>query len=201
MSTPVSQPSFEELYKALQELPDDQRGEILAGELVVSPRPVNRHVVTGGQIYSEMLNRFFFGGGDDRPGGWIILHEPELHLSVNGQTNVVAPDVAGWRNETMAEVPDASYLTIVSDWVCEVLSPPTAHRDRKVKARMYHDAGVRWLWLVDPAARSVSAFRREGAFWAWLGEWDEADIARIEPFEAVELQLSRWWAGMAKRKP
>lgn len=59
MSTPVSQPSFEELYKALQELPDDQRGEILAGELVVSPRPVNRHVVAGGQIYSEMLNRFF----------------------------------------------------------------------------------------------------------------------------------------------
>ena len=36
-------------------------------------------------------------------GGWWIIDQPELHLG----EDIVVPDVAGWRRETMPEYPDA----------------------------------------------------------------------------------------------
>ena len=48
--------------------------------------------------------------GSDGPGGWWILDEPEIHLS----TNVVVPDLAGWRRELIPNLPTAkAYFEIV----------------------------------------------------------------------------------------
>ena len=201
MSTALSQPSFEELYKALQELPDDQRGEILAGELVVSPRPASDHGVASTAIIGLLWPRFRGGGGGGNPGGWLILHEPELHLHVGGRTDVLSPDVAGWQHTTLPKFRRTRHVEQTPDWVCEVLSPSTIRRDQKTKSRIYHDAGVRWLWLVDPVSRRLFAYRREGAFWVWLGEWGGTDLARVEPFESVELDLALWWDDMAPEEP
>lgn len=38
-----------------------------------------------------------FDEGRGGPGGWIILDEPELHLS----EDVLLPDLAGWHRERM----------------------------------------------------------------------------------------------------
>ena len=55
--------------------------------------------------------------------------EPELHLGAD----ILVPDLAGWRRERMPELPDAPFLTLAPDWVCEVLSPSTAAIDRSEK--------------------------------------------------------------------
>lgn len=64
--------------------------------------------------------------GRGGPGGWLIIHEPELH---HGE-DVVVPDLAGWRCERMPFVPDGVAFTIVPDWICEVLSKSTQKHDR-----------------------------------------------------------------------
>lgn len=45
------------------------------------------------------------------------------------------------------------------DWIAEVLSPSTARYDRTLKLRAYERAGVPEVWLIDPAARTVTMYR------------------------------------------
>lgn len=199
MQTAHRLPSFEELYRQLRQLPEHLRGEILEGSLVVSPRPAIPHASAAAEIISDLRIHFRRKPGGP-PTGWWILPEPELHLELPGQTHLVSPDLAGWRRERMNVPPDAAFISLPPDWVCEILSPSTARYDKKEKARIYHQAGVSWHWLVDPSARTVEAYRREGEFWIRLGVWSEEENAHIEPFEEVNLNLQLWWDGMPTRE-
>jgi Uma2 family endonuclease len=50
---------------------------------------------------------------------------------------------------------------------------------------------VRWYWIVDPATRILEAFELRDGRWVDVGGHDETDTARVPPFEAVELPMSR----------
>jgi Uma2 family endonuclease len=175
-------------YADLQALPPHLVGEILDGELVVSPRPASLHARATSRLGIEIGGPFDTGKGG--PGGWIILDEPELHLV--GQ--VMVPDLAGWRRERMPEMPDVSYFELSPDWVCEVLSPATAKVDRAGKMRHYAAAQVRNVWLVDPAATTLEIYRLDGAGWRLLETHAGEAKVRVEPFDAVELDLASLWS-------
>lgn len=190
MSVAGVSPDFEALYRQLQALPDHLVGEILAHELVVRPRPTLPHANAAGVIGVDVAGAFHRATGGPRgPGGWIILPEPELHLGMN----VVSPDLAGWTRTRLPRLPRAPWLSLAPDWVCEVLSSRTASRDRGEKRRIYREAGVRWMWLVDPRDRTLEAYRLEGVFWTLIGSWAEDARVCAEPFEAVEIELAAWW--------
>jgi len=63
----------------------------------------------------------------------------------------------------MPEAPDAPFLTLPPDWVCDVLSPSTAGVDRVRKARIYARERVQHVWLVDPAEKLLEVWRFDGA--------------------------------------
>jgi Uma2 family endonuclease len=123
------------------------------------------------------------------PGGWLILFEPELHLG----EDVLVPDLAGWRRERMPEMPEVAAFTLAPDWVCEVLSPSTAVLDREVKMGAYAREGVQHLWLVDPLARRLQVYQREGERWWLQGSHEAAARVQVEPFQALTLELGRLW--------
>lgn len=135
-----------------------------------------------------------FHHGDGGPGGWIILFEPELHVD----EDILVPDLAGWRRERLAEVPDAAYFEIASDWVCEVLSPSTAAFDRVEKLPVYAAAGVSWIWLVDPALRTLEVLKLHvesgSSHWRIVQTFEGDKPVRAEPFDAIELRLKRLWS-------
>ena len=174
-------------YEDLCEVPDHKVAEILDGELIVSPRPALRHSrarsALGGHLWAP------FQGGRGGPGGWWILDEPELHLS----EDIVVPDLAGWGRERLAVVPDAAYLTLAPDWVCEVLSPSTERIDRSRKMRVYAREGVMHMWLLDPIVRTLEVLRLEGGRWVVLTTHSDTDVVRSEPFEATEIDLTTLW--------
>jgi Uma2 family endonuclease len=81
--------------------------------------------------------------------------------------------------------------------VCEVLSPSTERIDRSRKLRIYAEAGVAHAWLVKPTDRTLKVLRlREGA-WTIVAVWEDAAVVRVEPFDAIELELARLWAVQA----
>ena len=82
-----------------------------------------------------------FERGRGGPGGWWVLYEPELHLG----PDILVPDLAGWRRERMTTIPDAPYVELAPDWLCEVLCPSTEARDRTDKLDIYARAGVAWV--------------------------------------------------------
>jgi hypothetical protein len=111
-------------YEDLKKVADIMVAEIVDGELHASPRPALRHASAASALGALLGSPFHFGRGG--PGGWVILFEPELHFG----RNVVVPDLAGWRRSRLPHVPDAPYLSLAPDCVCEVSSPSTAMLDR-----------------------------------------------------------------------
>jgi len=187
MSTPRP-PARAATYDDLLALPDHVVGEIIAGELFVSPRPAPRHAVASSAIGGGIWPPYHQGRGG--PGGWWILDEPELHFG----DDVVVPDLAGWRRTRMPTMPETAYFTIAPDWICEVLSPGTAQLDRHHKLDVYARAGVAHAWLVDPLARTVEVLQRDDhAHWVIVAVHAGHDEVRCLPFADVVLTLSHLW--------
>ena len=175
-------------YADIEALPEHLVGEIIDGELIVSPRPAPPHAVAESHLLVDIGGPFDRGKGG--PGGWVILGEPELHFG----PQVIVPDMAGWRRERMPRVPDVPFFELPPDWLCEVLSPSTARVDRAKKMRHYARAKVPHVWLVDPLAMTVEVFRLETAGWLLVDTYAGDTKVRAEPFDAVELDLASLWA-------
>jgi hypothetical protein len=178
------------LYEQLLSLPEHVSGEILNGELHTMPRPKRRHRVAASVLGMRVGPPFHFGEGG--PGGWWILIEPEVHFVRD--TEVAVPDLAGWRRERMAAIPDDHRFEVAPDWICEILSPATAKKDRVVKlpdlcpprrrpcldhrSRCANLGGVRLAGR--PLAIDCHAQRRRPR--------------AVPPFEAVTFSLADLWA-------
>jgi Uma2 family endonuclease len=175
------------LYAELEKLPPNVVGEIVAGELYVSPRPALPHTRAASRLGGELVGPFDRGRGG--PGGWVILDEPELHLG----EDVLVPDLAGWRRERMPEMPHTVGVSLAPDWACEVLSPSTARLDRARKMGVYAREGVKHFWLVDPLLRTLEVYRLENGRWSLLGTHVEGVTVHAEPFEALALELGALW--------
>jgi Uma2 family endonuclease len=175
-------------YEDLLRVPKHLVAEIINGELVTSPRPAARHARASSVLGGQIGPPFDFGGGG--PGGWIILDEPELHLG----PQVIVPDLAGWRRERMPELPDTAAFELAPDWICEVLSPSTSGYDRAEKMHIYAEHGVTSLWLVDPIVQTLESYHREGTRWLLLDTHRGDKKVRVEPFDAIELDLALLWA-------
>ena len=171
----------------LDALPEGTKAHLVDGVLFVPPRPSLHHQKSETILGFELEGPFQRGRGG--PGGWIILVEPEVRIE--GQS--LAPDLAGWRRERLPEVPRAAHATIAPDWVCEILSPSTAAFDRGPKLDAYAAWGVGHAWLVDPDAFTLEAYRLEHRRWVRLGTWAEDTSVRVEPFDAIAIDLSALW--------
>jgi Uma2 family endonuclease len=75
--------------------------------------------------------------------------------------------------------------------VCEVLSASNPVRDRVTKRRLYATHGVAHYWMVDPDARTLEALSLRDGNWMDAGAFDETALARVAPFEAVEIAVGR----------
>lgn len=185
----MGQPAYRAAsYDDLLDLPEGLVGEIIGGELITHPRPAPRHVRAASQLGSKLIGPF--DDGVDGPGGWWIFDEPEVHMG----PHVLVPDIAGWRRERMPELPETAWFELAPDWLCEVLSPATARVDRVQKLPLYAAAGVRHVWLVDPALRTLEAYENQQGRWLQLGVFKDDDPVAIAPFEAFTLQLGKLWA-------
>ena len=175
-------------YQDVLNAPEHKTAQVIKGVLHTLPRPANRHAKASSGLAMELGVPFEFGRGG--PGGWWILHEPELHLG----DDILVPDLAGWRRERLPLIPDDPYFTLAPDWVCEVLSPSTRHIDLGPKRDIYARQGVPHLWLVEPNAQSLEALALRAGRWILLGRCQENDPVSLPPFEAVSFRLSTLWA-------
>ena len=148
---------FLAMERLLEVQPDTVVAEIARGVYAMSPRPRVRHGAAQGRLFSRLDGGL--GSGSARPSpDWLFAVEPEIR-SAEAFSRLV-PDVAAWRRSTTGWPDlDATPVSLIPDWVAEVLSPATAAFDRGPKKDAYGLMGVGWLWILDPDDRRVETFQ------------------------------------------
>jgi Uma2 family endonuclease len=175
-------------YSDIEAVPPHLVAEIIDGVLYTHPRPSFRHGGAASALNIRLGGAFQFGDGGG-PGGWIFVVEPELKLDAN----IVVPDIAAWRRERLPGPPKTNHQDVRPDWVCEVLSGSTEKRDRTIKSRFYADAGVPYLWLIDPRLQILETFELADRGWLKIGDWNSDDEVCAPPFDAISFSLADLW--------
>ena len=131
--------------------PDDERYELLDGELVMVPAPSLGH-----QRVDIRLGALLHVFVNERNLGEVFSAPCDVVLS---ETDVVQPDLLFVSNERAHILFNSANIRGAPDLVIEILSPSTANRDRTRKRALYAQYGVPEYWLVDPDARTVTVLR------------------------------------------
>lgn len=134
-------------YEDYAKTSDDERWELLDGELVMVPAPNIPHQATQVKLGSR-LNAFVEQGSL----GQVFFAPTDVVLSDN---NVVQPDLVFISREREHIITHAN-VQGAPDLAVEIRSPSTAERDLTVKRRLYAEHGVSEYWLVDPDAMTVT---------------------------------------------
>ncbi|MEM5788171.1 MAG: Uma2 family endonuclease [Syntrophobacteraceae bacterium] len=177
-------------YEDLYGIPENMTGEIIDGELILTPRPSRKHVIVSSYLGGEIIPPYCHGRGGG-PGGWVILIEPEIGLG----EHILVPDLAGWREERFPHEEPHNWISIVPDWICEVLSPHTLRIDKMQKLPLYARHGVPCLWIIDPMVQTLDVFRLKAGEWVLAGAYVEDAKLRAEPFAEIEINLIDLWPG------
>jgi len=187
------EPTFNELWKQIEELPEGVTGEILdPGVITTMSRPLAKHRRATRNLQDALRGLDEGVGGT----GWWIEQEPDVRFG----NRVASPDVTGWRVQRCPEPPDGSPITILPDFCCEVLSPSTARKDRKKKLPLYARFGVEWIWIIEPELCLVEVYQSINGRATLVETAEENDRMRLPPFD-LEIDFSRFWLIPKKVEP
>ena len=161
--------------------PDDQRWELINGELIMAPTPNTAHQTVSGRLFLA-LTVFVKGAGL----GQVFIAPLDVVLS---NVNVVQPDLLFISNARQHILTDAN-VQGAPDLVVEVLSPSTASRDWRAKVDIYAQHGVQEYWLVDPEARRVWVMARTEDALTEVANYGPADTLTSPTLQGFTANLS-----------
>lgn len=182
MADPADRPAT---YADLEAVPEHLVAEIIDGVLRTHHHGAPRSAAARTALSHELSQ---FQARPRNPGGWRILHLPELWFG----DEVFVPDLCGWRVERLPILPD-HHIATVPDWICEIMSSETVRQDRCAKRTRYAALGVRHLWLIDPDAETLESFALTEGQWRLLGAWSSNDAVSTPPFDAISFSLADLW--------
>jgi Uma2 family endonuclease len=136
----------------LWSLPEGVRGELIGGEVYVTPAPMLPHQTAAATLTWALVDYARRHGGGSAYAAPIDVHLPT--------GDVVQPDVL-WVSSARSDIL-RDWVYGAPDLVIEILSPSNPERDRIVKRDVYARSGVREYWIADPASRSLEVFVLEG---------------------------------------
>lgn len=164
---------------------DTAHAELIFGSIVEKASPSAEHGSAQGGVDRRVGGRFARKPGGRWPGGWWFFTETEVQFG----THLLRPDLCAYRREHVPTQPTGRPLTVVPDWVCEVLSPSTAKTDRVEKLQIYLGSGVGHYWLIDPLEGSVEVYRRTDLAYLLVQSAHRGQRLRPEPFDAAEFSV------------
>ena len=161
-------------YEDYAKTPDDERWELIDGELFRMPSPNVDHQITSGRLFLRMAPFV-----DERDLGIVLDAPMDVVLS---DSDVVEPDLLFISNERMGIIA-ALNVQGAPDLVVEIHSPSTAQRDLTAKRELYARHGVKEYWPIDPVARTVTVLLlRDGEF-VEVGVYKEGDTVTSPTLE------------------
>lgn len=144
--------TYEEYYR----LNDDQRYEIINGNLLMAPAPDTWHQNWIGELY--MILRSHVQG---KKLGRVFVAPVDVVLN---DENTVQPDLTVIANANLGIIKQRAIFG-TPDLLVELISPSSVRRDRYDKKDLYARFGVKEYWIGDPANKSLEILTlKEGRY-------------------------------------
>jgi Uma2 family endonuclease len=163
----------------------EEREELIGGMVVEKAAPTGEHSRAQGGVDRRVGFKFDRKPGGRWPGGWWFFVEADVRLG----SDVLRPDLCGYRRDRHGQRPAGFPLAAPPDWVCEILSPSTARTDRVEKLQAYFASGVEHYWLIDPLEGGLEVFRRTDLAYALVQSARRGQRLRPEPFQVLEFSV------------
>lgn len=130
-----------------------ERCELVEGKIVPMSPTGELHGSYEGNFYYAIRSFLY-----DQNIGKVRVGEVGIYIRRNPDT-IRAADVLFISNERYAQKKSQSYLDVAPELVVEVLSPADSLSEVMQKLREYFSIGVRLVWIADPQAKIVYAYR------------------------------------------
>ncbi len=167
-------------YEDYLKTSDDERYELLNGELVMPPAPLTAH-----QMISIALASRLYQYVEEKGLGTVVAAPTDVVLS---DTDVVQPDVLFVSNER-SHILTRENVRGAPDLVVEILSPATAERDRTIKLDLYAQHDVKEYWIVDPDAKTIMVLLRGESRFEVSGIYGEGQTLRSPTLAEFTIDL------------
>ena len=142
LQKPAKRWTYEEYYR----LDDDQRYDIINGNLLMAPAPDVWH-----QDWSRKLFRLVDRLVAANDLGEVFFAPIDVVLDAE---NTVQPDLV-FISKARTSIIQRRAIFGAPDLLVELVSPSSVQRDRYVKRELYPRFGVKEYWIGDPANRSL----------------------------------------------
>ena len=172
-------------YRDYEALPaDGRRYELHEGELLVTAAPGLLHQRLVGDLFVLLRQHV-----QAHRLGEVFVSPVDCILS---DTTVVQPDVM-YLEAAQSSLATARGIEGAPTLAVEIVSPSTARIDRGAKLQLYARHGMKYYWIVDPAARSFEAYVLvEGAL-RITGRIAGAGRGALPPFSDLTIDAASLW--------
>jgi Uma2 family endonuclease len=160
-------------------LPEDERVELIDGQLYYMASPNRRHQSISGEMYFRIKDYIQSKGGDCK-----VYFAPFAVFINKDNKNYVEPDISVICNPDKLNDKGCNGAP---DWIVEIVSPGSRNMDYLVKLLKYQSSGVREYWIVDPMSERISVYKFEH---------DEMDVftfndkIKVGIYEDLEIDFS-----------
>ena len=174
-------------YEDYRNAPDDERYELLEGELVLTAAPNIAHQIVADDLFlllqdfvkSNKLGRVFSAPTD------VVLSD----------TNVVQPDMT-FVSASRKGIVGPDNIQGSPDLVVEVISPSDPARDLVRKRDIYARYGVAEYWIADPNERSIRVMALEGDAYRVVGEYGTGDTLISPTLKELSVDVGEVFGGL-----
>ena len=172
------------------DLDDEYQGELVRGELRVTPAPGAPHGTIAGNL-TFLLSAHVRA----LKVGWVFAGSVGYHL-VDLPRTVRRPDVSFVRADRLpAEGVGPGFLKLAPDLVVEVISPSETASELEEKLDDYRTCGTPLIWVVDPVRRTVMVVASDAPP-RWVREDERLDGGAVLP--GFNCAVAELFEGVAK---
>ena len=172
----AAKPTVKLTYEDYEKTPEDERYELIEGELILAAAPNMAHQATQGKLGWRMASIV-----ETKGLGYVFFSPCDVVLS---EHTTLQPDLVFVSAKNAGIITDAN-IQGAPDLVVEIISPSSTGRDWVTKRDLYAKYGVKEYWLIDPANRTLWVMRLGDGYLNLadtLYESDTLTTANIEGF-------------------
>jgi len=161
---------------------EDERYELIEGELLMTPAPSMRHQRISGDLYSEV--RVFVKENDL---GNVFYAPCDVHLD---NENVVQPDILFISKKRLNIIGEKN-IQGAPDLVIEIISESTAYRDLVQKKKLYARFGVKEYWIVLPEESSAEVYTLKDNVFGLHKSYGKDDTLQSPLLQKLKIELKK----------